>query len=181
MAAESDSEVPELEGVDEKTISKSELKARKAMAKLGLRVVPDVSRVVIRRANNSLFVISPADVFKTANGDSKAFINCDNYFIHLFLQAHIVFGNANIEQAMSQQEAAAKLMGVDPSAVPEEGSSADVAPAAPVDDDDEEVDEDGIDPNDIEMVMSQANVSRSKAVKALRANNNDIVNSIMVF
>lgn len=71
MAAESDSEVPELEGIDEKTISKSELKARKAMAKLGLRAVPDVSRVVIRRANNSLFVISPADVFKTANGDSK--------------------------------------------------------------------------------------------------------------
>ena len=71
MAIDSDSEVPELEGIDEKNISKSELKARKAMAKLGLRVVPDVSRVVIRRANNSLFVISPADVFKTANGDSK--------------------------------------------------------------------------------------------------------------
>ena len=83
---------------------------------------------------------------------------------------------------MSQQEAAAKLMGVDPSEVPEEGSSsAEVPAAAPADDDDEEVDEEGIEPNDIEMVMSQANVSRSKAVKALRANNNDIVNSIMVF
>ena len=46
--------------------------------------------------------------------------------------------------------------------------------------DDEEVDESGIEANDIEMVMSQANVSRSKAVKALRANDNDIVNSIMV-
>ena len=51
---------------------------------------------------------------------------------------------------------------------------------APADDDDEEVDEEGIEPNDIEMVMTQANVSRAKAVKALRANNNDIVNSIMV-
>lgn len=46
--------------------------------------------------------------------------------------------------------------------------------------DEEEVDETGIEANDIEMVMSQANVSRSKAVKALRANDNDIVNSIMV-
>ena len=33
---------------------------------------------------------------------------------------------------------------------------------------------------DIELVVSQANVSRRKAVKALRNNNNDIVNAIMV-
>ena len=32
---------------------------------------------------------------------------------------------------------------------------------------------------DIELVMSQANVSRSKAVKALKNNGNDIVNAIM--
>jgi nascent polypeptide-associated complex subunit alpha len=77
---------------------------------------------------------------------------------------------------MTQQEAAQKLMG-DMAPVPAESTEADVAPA---DDDDEEVDEEGIEANDIEMVMSQAGVSRSKAVKALRANNNDIVNSIMV-
>ena len=33
---------------------------------------------------------------------------------------------------------------------------------------------------DIELVMSQANVSRVKAVKALKNNANDIVNAIMV-
>lgn len=33
---------------------------------------------------------------------------------------------------------------------------------------------------DIELVMAQANVSRPKAVRALRHNNNDIVNAIMV-
>jgi len=47
------------------------------------------------------------------------------------------------------------------------------------DDDDEEVDEDGVEDNDIQLVMAQANVSRNKAVKALKENNNDIVNSIM--
>jgi nascent polypeptide-associated complex subunit alpha len=56
----------------------------------------------------------------------------------------------------------------------------DEVPALEEVDDGEEVDETGIEENDIEMVMSQANVSRSKAVKALRANDNDIVNSIMV-
>jgi nascent polypeptide-associated complex subunit alpha len=47
------------------------------------------------------------------------------------------------------------------------------------DDDDEEVDDSGLEAKDIELVMSQANVGRKKAVKALKDNGNDIVNSIM--
>ena len=48
------------------------------------------------------------------------------------------------------------------------------------DDEDEDVDEGGVEDKDIELVMSQANVSRVKAVKALKNNANDIVNAIMV-
>ena len=44
----------------------------------------------------------------------------------------------------------------------------------------DQVDETGIDAKDIELVMSQANVSRGKAVRALRSNGMDIVNAIMV-
>ena len=44
----------------------------------------------------------------------------------------------------------------------------------------EEVDEAGVDPKDVDLVISQANVSRAKAIKALRNNQNDIVNAIMV-
>ena len=54
------------------------------------------------------------------------------------------------------------------------------AAAAAEDDDDEEVDATGVEAKDIELVMSQANVSKSKAVKALKNNDNDIVNAIMV-
>ncbi|KFV46175.1 Putative nascent polypeptide-associated complex subunit alpha-like, partial [Tyto alba] len=43
----------------------------------------------------------------------------------------------------------------------------------------EEVDETGVEVKDIELVMSQANVSRAKAVRALKNNSNDIVNAIM--
>lgn len=43
-----------------------------------------------------------------------------------------------------------------------------------------QVDETGVESKDIELVMSQANVKRSKAIKALKNNNNDIVNAIMV-
>jgi nascent polypeptide-associated complex subunit alpha len=42
------------------------------------------------------------------------------------------------------------------------------------------VDESGIEPKDIELVMSQASVTRAKAVRALKNNQNDIVNAIMV-
>lgn len=46
-------------------------------------------------------------------------------------------------------------------------------------DDGEEVDAEGLEDKDIELVMTQANVSRKKAIKALKENDNDIVNSIM--
>lgn len=45
--------------------------------------------------------------------------------------------------------------------------------------DDEEVDETGVEPKDIELVMTQAGVSRAKAVKALKAADGDIVTAIM--
>lgn len=42
------------------------------------------------------------------------------------------------------------------------------------------MDEGGLEQRDIELVMAQANVSRAKAVRALKHNKNDIVNAIMV-
>ena len=55
-----------------------------------------------------------------------------------------------------------------PAAIPEEDE-----------DDGDAPDEAGVEDKDIELVMSQANVSRTKAVKALKNNANDIVNAIM--
>jgi nascent polypeptide-associated complex subunit alpha len=46
-------------------------------------------------------------------------------------------------------------------------------------DDGEEVDESGMEPKDIELVMAQASVSRKKAVKALQDTQGDLVNAIM--
>merc|ERR1719430_2395181 len=54
-----------------------------------------------------------------------------------------------------------------PAAIPEE------------EEDGEEVDASGVEEKDVELVMSQANVSKAKAVKALKNNANDIVNAIM--
>ena len=46
-------------------------------------------------------------------------------------------------------------------------------------DDDGDEDAGDLDENDIELVVKQAGVSRSKAIKALKSNDKDVVNAIM--
>jgi len=149
--------------------SRGEKKSRKIMSKLGLKQVAGVARVTIRKSKNILFVIAKPDVYKNPASDT-----------------YIVFGEAKIEDLSqnAQMEAAQKFTAAaDPPQPTDMGGQGTVTspPAAiPEDDeDDEEVDATGVEAKDIELVMSQANVSRSKAIKALKNNTNDIVNAIM--
>lgn len=148
--------------------SRSEKKARKAMSKLGLRQIQGVTRITIQKSKNILFVIAKPDVFKSPASDT-----------------YVVFGEAKIED-LSQQvhRAAAEKFKVpaEPSIlVPESAPGPRVRPECEEEDkDEEEVDEAGLELRDIELVMAQANVSRAKAVRALRDNQSDIVNAIMV-
>ncbi|XP_040287359.1 NAC-alpha domain-containing protein 1-like isoform X1 [Bufo bufo] len=144
--------------------SRSEKKARKAMSKLGLRQIHGVSRITIRKSKNILFVITKPDVFKSPASD-----------------IYIVFGEAKIEDLSQQVHKAA----AEKFKVPMEHSPliTETAPTLTIkeesEEEEEEVDETGLEVRDIELVMAQANVSRAKAVRALRHNNNDIVNAIM--
>lgn len=146
--------------------SRSEKKARKLMAKLGLKQVPGVNRVTIRKSKNILFVINKPDVFRNPSSDS-----------------YIVFGEAKIEDMSQQAQMAAAEKFKEPAVNPAKDTAAHTTvPAAIQEDeeeDEEEVDETGMEEKDIELVVSQANVSRAKAVRALKNNNNDIVNAIM--
>lgn len=144
-----------LEGT-RKNQSRTERKARKAMAKLGLKQVPGITRVTLRRPKGILFAISQPDVYKSVNADT-----------------YIVFGEARIED-MNQ---AAQATAAEQFKNPLEGQDDEIPELE--EDDGEEVDEEGVEAKDIELVMEQAKVSRSKAVKALKKNNNDIVNAIM--
>lgn len=155
--------------------SRNEKKARKAIEKLHLQRVPGITRVTLRRPKNILFVINNPEVYKSPNSNT-----------------YIVFGEAKIEDLNSaaQQAAAAQLAqaggehdhdhaGHDHS----HGEPSKAAEGAEAkkddDDDDEEVDAEGLEDKDIELVQTQAGVSRKKAIKALKENDNDIVNSIM--
>jgi nascent polypeptide-associated complex subunit alpha len=53
----------------EKIQSRSERKARKALISLGLKRVPGINRVTLRRPKNVLFVLANPDVYKSPNSD----------------------------------------------------------------------------------------------------------------
>ena len=105
-----------------------------------------------------LFVISKPDVFKSPTSDT-----------------YVIFGEAKIEDLSSQlqTQAAEQFKAPDLSSVISKPETSAVTQ------DDEEVDETGVEPKDIELVMTQAGVSRAKAVKALQAAKGDIVTAIM--
>jgi len=150
-------------GEDKGKQSRGEKKARKIMGKLGLKQVAGVTRVTIRKSKNILFVINKPDVYKNPASDT-----------------YIVFGEAKIEDLsqQAQMEAANRFKAAE---MPSSAAEAASVPAAIAEEEEEgeEVDATGVEEKDVELVMSQANVSKAKAVKALKNNANDIVNAIM--
>merc|ERR1719424_2242474 len=121
-----------------------------------MKPVPGIIRVTVKKSKNILFVIAKPDVHKAPTSDT-----------------YIVFGEAKIEDlsAQAQASAAQQFAGTgdasEATQIPETAKVEDV-------EEDGEVDEAGIEPKDIELVISQVQCTRAKAVSALRANNNDI-------
>ena len=106
-----------------------------------------------------MFVIAKPEVLKSPASDT-----------------HIIFGEAKIEDLSAQaQNQAAQSFKPDMSSM-----ASGVAPSrARIEEDEGPVDDTGVDAKDIELVMTQAGVSRAKAVTALKSSNNDIVSAIM--
>merc|ERR1719182_130561 len=168
-----DDDMPEMEDTEEDAAggkgkqSRSEKKSRKAMQKLGMKPVPGIIRVTVKKSKNILFVIKEPDVFKTNSDSAKA------------PATYIVFGKAEIEDLSAQATSAAVEQFKAPGAGLDMGSED--APKIEAVDGDDEVDEDAgdLDENDIELVVKQAGVTKAKAIKALKSNDNDVVNAIM--
>uniref|UniRef100_A0AAV1TAC7 NAC-A/B domain-containing protein n=1 Tax=Peronospora matthiolae TaxID=2874970 RepID=A0AAV1TAC7_9STRA len=170
---DSDEDIPALEqapdavDAEKSKHNRSEKKSRKAMLKLGMKPVGGIIRVTIKKNKNMLFVISKPDVFKSPASES-----------------YVIFGEAKIEDQNAQAQSMAAQQFKAPT---DDALAADAAAAGTSsstveivnDEDDDDVDDSGIDAKDIQLVMSQAGVSKGKAVAALRSNDNDIVNAIM--
>ncbi|PFH52447.1 hypothetical protein AMATHDRAFT_2174 [Amanita thiersii Skay4041] len=154
----------------EKIQSRAERKARKALLALGLKKVPGITRVTLRRPKNILFVLASPDVYKSPNSD-----------------CYIVFGEAKIEDMNSQAQLSAAQQlatgGTGAANIEDTGAGRtgddEKAPELEAPEDDGPVDETGVDPKDIDLVMAQVNCSRAKAVRVLKESGGDLINAIM--
>lgn len=135
--------------------------------------IPGINRVAIRKSKNILFVINKPDVYKSPASDT-----------------YIIFGEAKIEDLSQKAQLAAAEKFKNPESIGAgvggvEGAAANLnaaeklAASAAVEEEEGEVDETGIEAKDIELVISQTGVGRGRAVRALKNNNNDIVNAIL--
>ncbi|PVU92697.1 hypothetical protein BB559_003633 [Furculomyces boomerangus] len=158
---------------------RTEKKVRKAMEKQGLEVVHGITRITMKREKGAIFSIQNPEVYKSVGSNT-----------------YIVFGEARMDdlsaraqmdalQRMAEQGApAAEAESQQKPAITAEeifapAEDGEEAPAAAPQNADEPVDESGVADEDIVLVMNQANVSRSKAVAALKAKDNDVVEAIM--
>ncbi|MES1919119.1 hypothetical protein MHBO_000984 [Bonamia ostreae] len=133
-------------------------KFKKSLLKKNIRKLSDIKRVVIEKGHGILIVIDHPEVYHVNDTDSV-----------------VVFGDAVIDDVtMEAQKKAAKMLQeyAEKKSAEEKENSATNA-------EEEQVDETGLDAEDIEMVMDQGGVDRAGAVKALRENLNDVVQAII--
>jgi nascent polypeptide-associated complex subunit alpha len=135
--------------------SRGERKARKAISKLGLEKVEGVERVTMKKSKNIMFVIAKADVYRTGN-------------------QFVIFGEAKIED-LAAKAASESRQQRSSQQFQQSAPAPNAGPAAA----EEDVDMTGVEAKDVDLVVSQAGCTKAEAVKALKNNENDIVNAIM--
>ncbi|GAA5844334.1 hypothetical protein JCM3766R1_002913 [Sporobolomyces carnicolor] len=155
-------------------LGRGELKARKALSKLGLKKIDGVSRVVIKRPKGVLFAISNPEVFKSPGSE-----------------CYIVFGEGKNEDAVAgfppiqpvgqQQGGASSANESESRQAAEAARQAKQAKALAEARGEKQPEAKGgdVDENDINLVVSQANCSREKAIEAIQSADGDIVQAIM--
>merc|ERR1711879_490371 len=137
-----DEDMPNLEGADmgkddgAAKQNRAEKKSRKAVQKLGMKPVPGIVRVTVKKSKNILFVISKPDVHKAPNSDT-----------------YIVFGEAKIEDlsAQAQASAAQQFAGGEDTSLQAAAKNplSDTTAVVEEVEDEGDVDESGIEPKDI--------------------------------
>ena len=183
-----DDDVPELEEQDDgatdgiqsaskahssdqgKQINRAEKKARIMMLRLSMRPVRGISQVTFKPSGNNggvYFAIDQPDVYEKKG-------------------KYIIFGRAlqsggmQNQAAMRQAKAAKQLtFNSDDDDVDVQTFVSTVGGGGDDDKKKQTIDESGVEAKDVDLVMSQASCSRSRAVAALRENDGDLVNAIM--
>lgn len=140
-------------------VSRNEKKARKAILAHDVEEIPNIMRATFKRDEKTYLFVDRPTVYKSKNNN-----------------IYIVFGTIRVDNGESNaflQQASEKFQ------APEE-TEEQPAEEKPAEEAAEEVvDETGVNPDDISFVIEQTKCSRAEAVKALRENNNDMINAVM--
>ena len=152
---------------DEKQ-NKGERKVRKAITKLGMVPIQGVNRVTVRQKDAYIFVVKDPEVYKSPDNGST----------------FIIFGELTFEEPDKNlsKESLTKLQQTAGEEVKKEAAAAqkEEKKVEIIEDTNEVVSEEGIDPESITMLTDQfKDVPKNKILKILKKNNNDVVQSIL--
>ena len=148
---------------DDQAGGKSEKKVRKALAKLGMTKIDGVNRVTLRQKDNYILIVKDPEVYTSQQTENT----------------YIIFGELTIDDPDR------KLAKEEIEKMRTEGErvnpivSAEKKETVEIVDESEDVSDEGLDPASIETVMTEGNCNRQRAIKALRANEKDVVLSIL--
>ena len=126
--------------------------------------VPDIMRATFKRDEKTYFYVDQPTVYKSDTQD-----------------IYVVFGTVRVDNGETSnflQQAAAQKFQAPGNVGGVPGRSAAPAAEAPAEEA-EAVDETGLNPDDITFVIEQTKCTRAAAVKALRDNDNDMINAVM--
>ncbi len=146
-------------------MNRGEKKCRKALLKLGMKQLTGITRVSLRKRDGLIFVINDPEVLKSGTNETS----------------YAIFGELKLEDPntrLAQNEAknfAKEANAPSVAATATEAKEEDKK----VEDDTVPLNEDGLTPNHIDMVMQHATCTRNAAIRALREANDDMVAAVM--
>ncbi|EGG17637.1 putative nascent polypeptide-associated complex alpha subunit [Cavenderia fasciculata] len=149
-----------------KKSSRTEKKNRAAIEKLGMKLVPDIVRATLKQSKGLLCVVAQPEVYKAIGSDTFVILG------------ETTFEDPNASRARSAakniEEVAPKTTFPEPKTVASTSTTSTTTVA-----DDEEVDLQGLDPKDVEVVMKESGgASKAKVVEALKKTG-DIVAAVL--
>lgn len=138
------------------------------MGKMGLKAVPGINRVTIKKGKAFVISIDDPDVWKSPGAES----------------AYVIFGKPNLDgMGAGQNEMGQFQNPINPegvTATKTETKAEGKTEAAKVEETSaEDLSEEGLTPENIKMVMEYGKCSKAEAIRLLRETNNDSVNAIM--
>ena len=146
---------------EQKKLNRGEKKCRKSLLKLGMKQLPGITRVALKKRDGLIFVINEPEVLKSGTNENS----------------FAIFGELKLEDPntrLTQKEAkkfaeGAKVEGTAPVKVEDKKAEDDTVPQS----------EEGLTPNHIDMVIQHTSCTRNAAIRALRETNDDMVQAVM--